>query len=121
MEAKMSNISSIVIRCNPEELEDVKQRVEEANVCDVHMTDEKGYIVVTVEGDGIEEEIRKLRVIQKLKGVLAADMIYSYSEEELDKEREKFEKIENPVPEMLNKDIRAEDIVYGGDLKKKIF
>ena len=118
MEVKM-NISSCVIRCNPNDLQDVKKRVEESKVCDIHIVDEKGYIVVTIEGNGIEEEIEKLKTLQFLDGVLSADLIYSYSEEELDKARENFEKIENPVPEILEKDVKAEEIVYHGDLKKK--
>ncbi len=114
------NISSCVIRCNPKDLKSVKKRVEEANVCDIHIVDEKGYIIVTIEGEGIEEEIEKLKTLQFLEGVLSAEMIYSYSEDELDQARENFEKIENPVPEILEKDVRAEEIVYHGDLKKKI-
>jgi len=113
------NISSCVIRCNPKDLKDVKKRVEEANVCDIHIVDEKGYIIVTIEGEGIEEEIEKLKTLQFLEGVLSAEMIYSYSEDELEKARENFE-MQSPVPEILEKDVRAEEIVYNGDLKKKI-
>ena len=74
---------------------------------------------MTIEGDGIDEEIEKLTKLQFLEGVLSADMVYSYSEEELDKAREHFHKIEDPVPEILKKDVKAEEIVYHGDLKKK--
>ncbi|WP_187648287.1 chaperone NapD [Nitrosophilus labii] len=113
------NISSCVVRCHPNDLESVKKRVEDSGVCDIHIVDEKGYIVVTIEGEGIEEEINKLKTLQFLEGVLSAEMIYSYSEEELDRARENFELIDNPVPEILEKDVRAEEIVYHGDLKKK--
>ena len=113
------NISSIVIRCNPKSLDDVKKRVEDTGMCDIHLVDERGYIIVTIEGEGIDEEVFKMKTLQKVPGVISADMIYSYSEEELDKARDQFEKIENPVPEILDKDVRAEDIVYHGDLKKK--
>jgi len=113
------NISSCVIRCNPENLEAVKKRVEGSGVCDIHIVDEKGYLIVTIEGEGIEEEVKKLKTLQFLEGVLSADMVYSYSEDELEEARENFEKIENPVPEILEKDVRAEEIVYHGDLKKK--
>ncbi len=113
------NISSCVIRCNPKDLNEVKKRVEDSGVCDIHIVDEKGYLIVTIEGEGIEEEIKKLKTLQFLEGVLSADMVYSYSEEELDKARENFEVIKNPVPEILEKDVRAEEIVYNGDLKKK--
>ena len=112
------NISSIVIRCNPKNVEDVKKRVQESGMCDIHLVDERGYIIVTIEGEGIDEEVFKMKAIQNIPGVIAADMIYSYSEEELDKARENFE-MQNPVPEILEKDVRAEEIVYHGDLKKK--
>ena len=112
-------LSSCVIRCNPKELNDVKKRVEDANVCDIHIVDEKGYIVVTIEGEGVEEEMEKLTKLQYLEGVLSAEMIYSYSEEELDALREDLE-VQEPVPEILEKDVRAEEIVYHGDLKKKL-
>ncbi len=117
MEVTM-NISSCVIRCNPKDLEDVKKRVEKTGVCDIHIVDEKGYIIVTIEGEGIEEEIDKLKRLQFLDGVLSADMVYSYSEEELDALREDLD-IQKPVPEILEKDVPAEQIVYHGDLKKK--
>ncbi|HIE35175.1 MAG TPA: nitrate reductase [Campylobacterales bacterium] len=113
------NISSCVIRCHPEDLKDVKKRVDESGVCEIHLVDEKGYIIVTIEGEEIEEEIKKLKTLQFLDGVLSAEMIYSYSEEELEKARENFEIIKEEVPEILEKDIDAKDIVYHGDLKKK--
>jgi len=46
-------------------------------------------------------------------------MMMAYSEDELETERSKLEMDPN-VPAMLNDDsIRAEDIVYNGDLKRK--
>ncbi|BCD63090.1 periplasmic nitrate reductase NapD [Nitratiruptor sp. YY08-26] len=111
-------LSSCVIRCNPRDLEDVKKRVEEANVCDIHIVDESGYIVVTIEGENTAQEIDKLKTLQFLDGVLSADLIYSYSEEELEALREDLE-VQEPVPEILEKEVPAEQIVYHGDLKKK--
>ncbi len=111
-------LSSCVIRCNPRDLEDVKRRVEESKMCDIHLVDESGYIVVTIEGKDTSEEIEKLKTLQFLEGVLSADLIYSYGEEELDALREDLE-IQEPVPEILEKDVPAEKIVYHGDLKKK--
>ncbi|BCD61081.1 MULTISPECIES: chaperone NapD [unclassified Nitratiruptor] len=112
------NVSSCVVRCNPKDVENVKKRIEESGVCDIHIVDEKGYIIVTIEGDGIEEEIKKLKTLQFLEGVLSAEMVFSYSEEELDALRDDLE-IQEPVPEILEKDVPAEQIVYHGDLKKK--
>ena len=48
-------------------------------------------------------------------------MMMSYSEDELDAEIKKLESTD-PVPPMLNDDsLKAEDIVYNGDLRKKKF
>ncbi len=111
-------LSSCVIRCNPEDLQDVKKRVEESGVCDIHIVDDKGYIIVTIEGENTKEEIEKLKTLQFLDGVLSAEMVYSYSEDELEALREDLD-IQDPVPEILEKDVPAEQIVYHGDLKKK--
>ncbi|HIP41214.1 MAG TPA: nitrate reductase, partial [Campylobacterales bacterium] len=79
---------------------------------------EKGKIIVTVEGEGVEEEIEKLIKIQQLPHVIAADMMMTY-QEELDKERAKLE-FADPVPAMLNDgNMDPSKIVYNGDLKKR--
>ncbi len=114
------NISSIVIQCRQEYFEDVKRWCEESELCDYHFGDtSKGKIIVTIEGEGVEEEIEKLTKIQLAPHVIAADMMMSY-QEELDEEIKKLNATD-PVPSMLNDDtIDVKDIVYHGDLKKKI-
>ncbi len=111
-------LSSCVVRCKPEDLQEVKKRVEESGVCEIHIVDEQGYIIVTIEGKDTAEEIEKVKTLEFLPGVLSAEMIYSYSEEELDALREDLA-MQDPVPEILEKDVPAEKIVYHGDLKKK--
>ena len=115
------NISSIVVQVLKENVDKVVEELKNSDFCDYHFHDkDKGKIIVTVEGEGVTEEIAKLKKIQELPYVISADMMMSYSEEELDKEREKLD-LQDPVAPMLNDDsIRAEDIVYHGDLKKKI-
>jgi len=79
----------------------------------------KGKIIVTIEGEGVEEEIQKLVKIQQHPHVIAADMMMTYQEEELDEEIRRLES-ENPVPEVLTKeDIDPREVVYNGDLKNK--
>jgi len=113
------NISSIVIQCRQEYFEEVKNWCEESDVCDYHFGDPaKGKIIVTIEGEGVEEEIKKLTTIQQVPHVIAADMMMSY-QEELDEEIKKLEAAD-PVPAWLNDDnIDVKDIVYNGDLKNK--
>jgi len=115
------NISSIVVQVRQEYVDEVVEALKAADFCDYHFHDKAiGKIIVTVEGEGVSEEIEKVKKIQAVPHVIAADMMMAYSEDELDEERSKLEMNGPNVPEMLNDDsIRAEDIVYHGDLKKK--
>lgn len=113
------NVSSIVVQAREEYIEALVEVLKASDFCDYHLHDaSKGKIIVTVEGEGVEEEIKKLVQIQELPHVIAADMMMTY-QEELDKERDKLE-FADEVPAMLNaKDVNPKDIVYGGDLKKR--
>jgi len=76
---------------------------------------------VTIEGKTIEEEILKLRTLEKIPKVISAVMVYSYSEQELAAVMESIATQKNIVPEMLNDDsIQAEDISYQGSFKKAV-
>ena len=113
------NISSIVVQTVPKYLDEVVQSLKNCEVCDYHMHDEKGRIIITIEGNGVKEELEKLRVIEAIPHVVSADMQMAYSEDELD---EHIEVLENSdlVPKMLNDDnIDPSKIIYRGDLKRK--
>ena len=113
------NISSIVVQTVPKYLDEVVQSLKDCEVCDYHLHDEKGRIIITIEGEGVKEELEKLRVIEAIPHVIAADMQMAYSEDELDENMEVL-KNADVVPKMLNDDtVTAKDIVYNGDLKKK--
>ncbi len=116
------NISSIVVQVLPKYVDEVLEVLQNAEFCDYHFHDKDlGKIIVTVEGESVDDEIRNLKIVQSVQHVIAADMMMSYSEDELDAEIKKLEDAD-PVPPMLNDDtLRAEDIVYNGDLKKKMF
>lgn len=113
------NISSIVVQTLPQYLDEVVQSLKECEVCDYHMHDEKGRIIVTIEGKDVSDELKKLRVVESIPHVACADMQMAFSEDELD---EKMKVLENAdaVPAVLNDDeIDLKDIKYNGDLKKK--
>ena len=113
------NVSSIVVQTVPKYLEEVVQSLKDCEVCDYHMHDELGRIIITIEGEGVSEELEKLRVIEGIPHVIAADMQMAYSEDELDAHMEVINN-SDVVPKMLNDDsINARDIVYNGDLRKK--
>ena len=115
------NISSIVVQVKPENYDEVKETLETSGKCEYHFGEkEKGKMIVTVEGSGVEEEIEKLVFIQQTKGVLAADMMQTY-QEELEGAIKELEEAD-VVPDMLNMEsVDVRDIIYNGDLKKKDF
>ncbi|CAM3428360.1 chaperone NapD [Arcobacter aquimarinus] len=113
------NISSIVIQTLPKHVEEVVESLKKSGVCDYHMHDEKGRIIITIEGNGVQEELKKLKVIESIPYVITADMQMSYSEEELSSHMEVL-KNADAVPKVLNdKTIDVSNMVYNGDLKKK--
>ena len=113
------NISSIVVQTLPQNVESVIESLKQSGVCEYHLHDPKGKIIVTVEGKDVEEEIEKLVAIQILPDIIAADMMMTYQEDQLDAEIKKMNE-EGIVPEMLNdENIDPRNIVYNGDLRKR--
>lgn len=115
------NISGILVQTRPEYTEEVINNIKKIDQCDYHMHDKKGRIVVTIEGEGVSEEIAKLNELQKIKHVISADMMYAYAEDELNEERDKLDKGQK-LPEWLNDpEAKPENIKYNGDLRGKRF
>ena len=112
------NISSIIVQTLPKYVDEVVESLKNCDVCDYHMHDEKGRIIITIEGEGVQEELKKLKVIEAIPHVMSADMQMAYSQEELDSHLEVLEN-SDAVPRVLNEDVKPEDIVYNGDLKQK--
>lgn len=113
------NVSSIVVKCLPKYIDEVVESLKNCEVCDYHLHDEKGRIIITIEGKDVAEELKKLSVIEAIAHVVSADMQMAYSEDELDAHMEVINN-SDAVPKMLNDDtIDVRDIVYNGDLKKK--
>ena len=113
------NISSIVVQTMPKFLDEVVAALKACEACDYHFHDEKGRIIVTIEGEGVSEELGKLRVVEAIPHVIAADMQMAYSEDELDQHIEVINN-RDAVPKILNeKDVDVESVVYNGDLKRK--
>ena len=113
------NVSSIVVSTVPKFLDEVVESLKNCDVCDYHMHDELGRIIITIEGAGVEEELKKLKVIEAIPHVVSADMQMAYSEDELSSHMEVLDNAD-VVPKALNDhDMNPKDIVYNGDLKKK--
>ncbi len=115
------NLSGILVQTKPEYTESVIAEIKKNDCCEYHLHDEKGRIIVTIEGENTEEEIMKLKILKSFKNIISADMMYAYSEDELDQLRESLDN-NNELPEWLNNpDAKVEDIRYNGDLTKKMF
>ena len=113
------NISSIVVKTVPKYLDGVVQALKDCEACDYHMHDEAGRVIITIEGNGVSEELEKLRIIEAIPHVITADMQMAYSEDELDAHMEVIAN-GDAVPKMLNDDdIDYSNMSYNGDLKKK--
>ncbi len=113
------NISSIVVQTLPKYLDGVVEALKECEACDYHLHDAKGRVIITIEGEGVQEELAKLRVVEAIPNIMSAEMQMAYSEDELDEHMEKLENADL-VPKMLNDDnVSVENIIYRGDLKKK--
>ena len=113
------NVSSIVVQTVPEHLDEVVASVKACEVCDYHMHDEKGRVIITIEGAGVSEELEKLRVVEAIPFVYAADMQMAYSEDELDEQID-FINERDAVPKVLNNaDVDIDRVVYNGDMKKR--
>ena len=76
------NISSAVIKTLPENLAAVKTALEASGLCEVHFSDERGRIVISIEGDDDSDESTKLKKIADLPGVASADFAYTYRDDD---------------------------------------
>ena len=113
------NISSVVVKTVPKFLDEVVESLKNSDACDYHLHDEMGRIIITIEGENLSEELKKMKVIEMIPHVITAEMQMAYSEDELDANMERLDNADL-VPKMLNDDnIDPSNIVYRGDLKKK--
>ena len=113
------NISSIVVQTTPKFLDEVVESLKNCEACDYHLHDEKGRVIVTIEGEDVSEELGKLKIIEAIPHVIAADMQMAYSEDELDANIKVINE-SDAVPTVLNEEnVDIDRVVYHGDLKKK--
>ena len=113
------NVSSIVVQTTPKFLDEVVESLKNCEVCDYHLHDEKGRVIITIEGEDVSEELGKLKVIEAIPHVIAADMQMAYSEDELDANIKVINE-SDAVPNLLkNEDVEIDRVTYHGDLKKK--
>lgn len=108
------NLSSHIIRVRDEHAATLMEKLNAGQLCECHLY-ENGKLVVTIEGNDTGEEMEKVRLIKLNPEVITIDLIYAYSENELEQARDFIEK-NNSIPEWLNSnDIDAKQIKYSGN------
>jgi nitrate reductase NapD len=95
------NVSSVVVKTAPEHLNQVIAEINAVAGCEVHFSEPSGRIVVTIEGETLGEEMQTLTSLQDISHVMGADLIYSYSEDELSKAMAHFRDVQDAVPDSL--------------------
>ena len=96
------NISSLVIRIAPENMDEALASLSGSGLCDIFFHErDKGMIVVTIEGRDVGEEMDKMKAIEKMPHVLSAALVYAYGETELSKAIQKLEASRTTVPDAL--------------------
>jgi len=95
------NVSSVVVKTSADRVHHVVGALRSSGICEVHFQDDTGRIVITIEGKDIEEEMQKLKQVQAMPDVIAADLAYAYSEDELTDAMERIMTKSNFVPDQL--------------------
>jgi nitrate reductase NapD len=92
------NISAILVVVKPEEIESMRTRLGRMNGIQVHHIDAPtGRLVVTQEAPTVDDEVEALRRLQRVPGVLLAEMVVHHFEQE----SEPTGPLSDAVPERL--------------------
>ncbi|MDE5603772.1 MAG: chaperone NapD [Helicobacter sp.] len=114
------NVSGIVVMCQPKDIVRLWGEMEKITNVQCHYKDESGKIVITIESENIENEIKTLKMVEGIKGVISAQMIYSYHSSELESMRDDIQKADS-IPQILKDDtLQAQDITYAGDVENSL-
>ncbi len=111
------NISSVLVMMKPEYQEEVVGNLRKSGLCDVFFQDE-GRVIITIEGENVEEELLKLHQIKEIDHIISAEMMFHYNEDELAAALENVSLDGERIPEILEDEEKgAEKIAYQGDLR----
>ncbi|WP_107686562.1 chaperone NapD [Campylobacter concisus] len=111
------NISSLIVYTDNRN-ESVKNEIKKLKECEI-ITDADDRIVVVVSSESIEDEIRIFKMIEGISGVVSVAMVYSY-QEDAEENRKKLEENGRISEILMNDNVKAEDIAYGGSVHYKV-
>ena len=72
------NISSALVQTRPEWVDDVLKSLEGVPGVDVHFWEKNGRIIITIEGEDVDEEVDRVNFINQTSHVVSVDMINHY-------------------------------------------
>lgn len=75
------NISSVVLRARPEELEGVRRAVAALPCVEVHAATRDGRLVLTLEDQAGASAADSFLKLHDIRGVMSVALIYQYSDE----------------------------------------
>ena len=75
------NLSSVVLRAKPTQLEAVRHALEELPGVELHATTHDGKLVITLEDTGTANAADTFVKLHDIRGVMSVAMIYQYSDE----------------------------------------
>jgi nitrate reductase NapAB chaperone NapD len=75
-------VSGVVVACRPEHLAETAEAVNGFSWAEVHYTDCKGRLVVTIDARNVEESMERLTEVQGLPRVVMAELAEFVVEEE---------------------------------------
>ena len=67
-------ISGIVVACQPGDIDELSQVLNDLPWVDVHYTDPRGRLVVTLEAADVDQSMERLKELQSLPRVLMAEL-----------------------------------------------
>lgn len=73
------DISGVLIQTRPENLQQVSGHLAKIPGVDIHLVDEKGRIVITVEKDNSHQLADAVLNLQSVVGVVSAQIVYHES------------------------------------------
>lgn len=107
------NISSIIVKALPKDIEKCKKNLSKINCVEIGLCQDST-IIVTIEAENTNEEIKVLKQIESCDGVISAAMHYTYFEDEL---REEIANMNKDIPSVLNDDnIPLDEVRYSGSV-----
>jgi len=67
-------ISGIVVATRPEALDEVGREIDALEYANVHYTDPRGKLVVTIEAPGVEASMKRVEAIGRMRRVLSVSL-----------------------------------------------